>query len=236
MTAGRRGAAPDTALVDAIRAALVDAADPAAAEPMRRYMKSALPYHGVRVPQVRRLTRAIAREHPMADPRVWEATVRALYDEATHREERYAALGLVGHPMYRAFATPAALPLHEHLVRVGAWWDLVDEVAHRVGDVLASHPAEVAPVLLTWSRADSLWLRRCAIISQLGHGASTDLELLEAVIAPNLADREFFLRKAIGWALRDAARANPQWVRAYVDAHPGLSPLSRREALKHLGG
>jgi len=78
------------------------------------------------------------------------------------------------------------------------------------------------------------WLRRVAIISQLGRSDRIDLELLAATVEPNLADPEFFIRKAIGWALRDAARRFPDWVRAFADVHP-LSPLSRREALKHLG-
>ena len=77
-------------------------------------------------------------------------------------------------------------------------------------------------------------MRRSAIICQLQHRADTDLDLLADVIEANVEDREFFIRKAIGWALRDYARTDGRWVRAFVQGHPGLSPLSRREALKHL--
>ena len=80
------------------------------------------------------------------------------------------------------------------------------------------------------------WVRRTAIIAQVGAGEHADPALLADVIEPNLADRDFFIRKAIGWALRDHARADPAWVRAFVTAHDSeLSGLSRREALRHLG-
>ena len=79
-----------------------------------------------------------------------------------------------------------------------------------------------------------MWVRRSAILCQLQHKADTDLDLLTNVIEVNQEDPEFFIRKAIGWALRDYARTDGDWVRAFVQAHSGLSPLSRREALKRL--
>jgi 3-methyladenine DNA glycosylase AlkD len=92
----------------------------------------------------------------------------------------------------------------------------------------------VTPVIRSWARDPDLWLRRTAVLCQLGDKGATDLGLLSEVIEANAGDREFFVRKAIGWALRDYARTDPGWVLAYVEAHPSLSPLSRREALKHL--
>jgi 3-methyladenine DNA glycosylase AlkD len=87
--------------------------------------------------------------------------------------------------------------------------------------------------LLTWTRSDDRWLRRASIICQLGMRDQTDVELLATAIESAMGDRDFFLRKAIGWALRDYARTNPAWVRSFAETHQ-LSPLSRREALKHL--
>ena len=87
-----------------------------------------------------------------------------------------------------------------------------------------------------WSTHDDLWLRRLAIISQLGRRDRVDPALLADVIEPNIPDREFFIRKAIGWALRENARCEPQWVLAFVSDHDQLSPLSRREALQHVSG
>ncbi len=123
--------------------------------------------------------------------------------------------------------------LHRHHVVTGAWWDHVDETAHRISDLVDTHHDELDPVLREWSADDVLWLRRVAIIGQLGLRDRVDLYLLADIIEPNRADPEFFIRKAIGWALREVARWNPAWVRDYVDSNE-LSPLSRREALKHL--
>ena len=92
-----------------------------------------------------------------------------------------------------------------------------------------------SPALRDWSGSDSLWVRRSAIISQVGTGERLDQPLLADVIEPNIDDSDFFIRKAIGWALRDHARHDPAWVSAFVAAHPELSGLSRREALKHIG-
>jgi 3-methyladenine DNA glycosylase AlkD len=125
------------------------------------------------------------------------------------------------------------IDLYRELIVGGAWWDHVDELSHRVGELLTEWPTRVRPVVAGWVNDDDLWLRRCAIICQLGAGSNTDRALLVEAITANTADRDFFIRKAIGWALRDYARTDPEWVRAFVEAHP-LSPLSRREATKHL--
>jgi 3-methyladenine DNA glycosylase AlkD len=102
--------------------------------------------------------------------------------------------------------------------------------------MLRDYPATMRRRMLTWSRSKDLWKRRTSIICQLGFKAQTDLELLYACIEPSLDSREFFLRKAIGWALRQYAWSDPAEVRRYVRAHrERLSPLSHREALKNIG-
>ena len=118
----------------------------------------------------------------------------------------------------------------------GAWWDVVDDVAtHLVGDVLSHHRPAATPVIRAWATGEDLWLRRTAVICQVGHKADTDVELLRLAIEANVDDPSFWLRKAIGWALRQHARTDPDWVRAEVDRlGDRLSGLSRREALKHL--
>jgi 3-methyladenine DNA glycosylase AlkD len=94
-------------------------------------------------------------------------------------------------------------------------------------------PAEIRPALLTWAHSDDRWLRRASVICQLGSRDRVDLDLLTVAIESSVGDSDFFLRKAIGWALRDYARTDPAWVRSFADTHQ-LSPLSRREALRHL--
>lgn len=209
------------------------AADPALAPGMGAYMKvdlnGSLPFLGVRRPEVRRLVRQTAQDLP--DPVGLLAAVRTLWEDATAHEERYASQDLLG--LRWAQDRLDLLDLHHHQIVTGAWWDHVDETAHRIEDLLVAHPDTLDPVLRAWSRDPDRWLRRVAIIAQLGRREETDLDLLTAVIEPNLAEEDFFVRKAIGWALRQLARTDPHWVREFVESHE-LSPLSRREALKHL--
>lgn len=219
---------------DLIRSDLRAAADPTLAPGMAAYMKveqnDSLPFLGVRRPAVRTIIRDRAREQP--DPELLLAAVTTLWDDATAHEERYAAQDLLG--LRWARGRLDLLDLHRHQIVTGAWWDHVDESAHRISDLLAAHPDAMGPVLRGWSTDPDRWLRRVSIIASLGVKDAVDLGLLTEVIEPNLADRDFFVRKAIGWILRDVARHEPDWVRGYVATHD-LSPLSRREALKHLG-
>jgi 3-methyladenine DNA glycosylase AlkD len=227
--------------VGAVRAALAEVGDPERAAQQQAYMKSELPYVGLGAPALKALLRPILVDHRFADRAQWEAAALELFEDATHREEWYAAVALLRHRSYRAWLDPDLLPLLEELVRLGAWWDVVDEVAgHLVGQVLLDHRAAATPVIDEWAvDPDSLWVRRTAMLAQLRHAEATDTDLLERVLVANLDDtaygREFFTRKALGWALRQHARTDPAWVRTFVEDHADrLSGLSRREALKHL--
>ncbi|WP_298130827.1 DNA alkylation repair protein [Micropruina sp.] len=224
-------------LVGAIRTALAARGDPERAVGQQRYMKSALPFHGLTVPQVRALVRKVVAAHPVPDRASWLAAVTTLWDEATHREQRYAAIGVLRDRRYRDWLIPdeALLGLVRHLVTSGAWWDLVDELSHVAGDLLASDRPTMTAVLRGWSREQDLWLRRVSIIAQLGAREATDVELLTYAVEGSIDDPDFFARKAIGWALRDYSKTDAAWVRKYVAAQASrLSPLSRREALKWL--
>jgi 3-methyladenine DNA glycosylase AlkD len=230
---------PDEPLLRQVREALAGAADPARAEPMRAYMKSALPMLGVPKPERTALLRPLLDAHPRPDPDRWRATVLALWRDAAHREERYAALALARHRPYLShlLAHPAdGLPLADELVVTGAWWDLVDETATTlVGPMLRAGPEAVAPVVRRWAVDPDRWRRRAAVICQIGAKGETDAALLAEVVEATAADPDFFLRKGIGWALREHAKTDPAWVRRFVATHD-LSPLTRREALKHLDG
>ena len=103
-----------------------------------------------------------------------------------------------------------------------------------MGAMLAAHPRPVKAALREWAKDDDIWKRRTAILAQLKAKGETDTALLADAIRPSIGDPEFFLRKGIGWALREYSKTDPAWVVAFVEAHPGLSVLSRREALKHL--
>jgi 3-methyladenine DNA glycosylase AlkD len=200
------------------------------------YMRSAMPYRGVGRPAVRRICRPLFAAQPLPDRSTWESAVLQLWDGAEYREERYAATDLTGHRSYRRYQDVTALPLYEHLIVSGAWWDHVDEIAaHRVGPLLRASPRQVRPLLLRWSVADDVWRRRTAIIAQLGSADDTDTDLLASCVVANLDHPDFFVRKGIGWALRQYARTDPAWVRDFVAAHgERMSALSRREATRRL--
>lgn len=226
----------DRGLADAVRAALAAAADADKAGPMQAYMKSELPFRGVPSPQRRALAREAFVAHPLQDRGSWQATVRELWDGAAYREERYLAIDLTGVRAARRWQDPGTVPLYDHMIVTGAWWDYVDELAiRRLGPILRSDQVTLGRLLRSWAVDPDRWRRRTAVIAQVGAKAATDTDLLAAVIDANLDDPDFFLRKGIGWALREYAKTDPRWVRAYVEDHADrISGLSRREALKHL--
>jgi 3-methyladenine DNA glycosylase AlkD len=224
---------PRTVTAAAARTALAAQADPVAAVAMQAYMKSAMPFRGVAKPARERLIRALVSDHPPPDAAALLAEAREIWDGARYREERYLALALVGHRRHRGWAEASwVADLFQGWIVEGGWWDFTDEIAGRhVGPLVRAHGLQ--PVMRAWSAHPDRWLRRTSVICQLGAKADTDIALLTDAIEANIDDPDFFLRKGIGWALRQHARVDPGWVRAFVDGHPGLSPLSRREALKH---
>ena len=228
--------AADRKLIARVRASLKDAADPARAPGMQAYMKSVMPYMGVMAGPQRNVTRSAFKAHPLADFEDWRDTALALWRDATFREERYAAQDLVGYPRYKAFQTPASMAMYEEFIVDGAWWDHVDDIAiHRIGPLLIDYRDEIEPVMRAWSTDDDMWRRRTSIICQVGAKSDIDLGLLYDCIEPNMADTEFFIRKAIGWALRSHAWLNPAEVARYVEANEDrLSGLSKREARKNM--
>jgi 3-methyladenine DNA glycosylase AlkD len=128
------------------------------------------------------------------------------------------------------------MPMYEEIIVGAAWWDVVDTVAaHGVGPIVAAHPAVMRPMMRAWSRDENLWRRRAAILCQIRRRGAADRALLQDCLAPSLGSKEFFLRKAVGWALREVAWDDPTWVVRYVRAHAReLAPLSKREALKNV--
>ena len=215
-------------MIEAIRRELSARADPAKAPEMRAYMKSEMPFLGVQKPGRREVARIVFAAHPLDGFEAWRDTVLRLWREATYREERYLAIALARDRRYRAHRTTAALPMYEELIVTGAWWDFVDEVAIRlVGEL------DIASVLREWASDQDMWKRRTAIIAQIARKDGTDARLLFDCIEPNRGDPEFFIRKAIGWALREYSQVDPDGVERYCATHE-LSPLSRREALRNL--
>jgi len=224
-------------LAGTLRSALRRVAEPARAAPMQAYAKSSMPYLGVIAVPLRRVCREVFADVELPTAAAWRRAVLELWRGARFREERYCAIELTGVKRFEPFQDMASLPMYEEMVVTGAWWDLVDGIAaHRLGLLLRRFPREMRREMRAWSRSDDLWKRRSAILCQLTFKKDTDLDLLYAVVDPALGSKEFFLRKAIGWALRQHAWTDSKEVRRYVREHEKeLSPLSKREALKNVG-
>jgi 3-methyladenine DNA glycosylase AlkD len=223
-------------LVLEVRAALERAADPLKAPNMQAYMKSAMPYRGVSGPEQKVIWRRVFAAHALSSRAEWQEVALHLWRGATFREERYAAIALTDLRAYAAHRTIASVPMFEEMIVSGAWWDFVDAIAtHQLGDVLQADRPRMSKLMRRWSRDSDLWKRRGAILCQIRFKRDTDLALLYDCIEPNLADEQFFIRKAIGWALRQYAWVDPREVKRYVKQNrERLSSLSVREALKNV--
>lgn len=182
-------------------------------------MRGKFEFLGVKTPDRRRASKSFIAAHgPQVVPDLWAEP---------EREFQY-----VGADVLWAKASQLGCADVEWLggfVQQKSWWDTVDALAKTIGQVAT------AQQMLTWSVADNLWLRRVAIIHQLRRKASTDTALLARIIVNNVGSTEFYINKAIGWALREYSKTDADWVRGFVATHE-LSRLSQREALKRLGG
>lgn len=223
------GGAALTAL-DAVVRGLRAAADADRAADMAAYMRGQFPFLGVPTPERRRISRPVvvaARTLPGPEAvglvdRLWSLP---------EREFQY-----VGSDLARAGAArwdPVQLADLRRFVTTHSWWDTVDPLSRAVGDLAATHPG-LGAEMDRWIDDADLWVARVALLHQLGWRDRTDADRLFAFCASRATDTEFFIRKAIGWALRDYARTAPDAVARFVRDHPELSGLSRREALKHL--
>lgn len=219
--------------IAALREALIAVADREKAEPMAAYMKGHFDFLGVNAGDRRGASKALVRWAKTADPDELMDTVERLWSEP-EREFHY-----VGMDAIRAGA------LHLRADQLGSvrglitqtpWWDTVDSLAvHTVGTMVTNHP-DLVTTMDDWIESDDVWIARTAILHQLMYKEKTDVNRLFTYCEMRMEDTDFFMRKAIGWALRQFARTDPDAVRAFVVRNEGdLSGLSKREALKHLG-
>ena len=215
------------------RRALAGVADADKAGPMAVYMKTTMPFYGVPSPLRRAIARSIYDRFPPADADQYRANVLALWN-LDHREEKYLALDFA--IRFKRFVTLAQIELYERMITEGAWWDFVDAIAsHLVGKVVGDDRLRMGSILKEWIDHDDLWLRRTAILCQLRHKEETDEAMLFDFCLRRAHEKEFFIRKAIGWALREYSKSEPEAVREFLVANRGqLSSLTIREASKHL--
>lgn len=214
--------------------ALTAAANPEKAGGMQAYMKTEMPFYGVQKAGRTPILRHLAKEYPPEDRDEYEELVLALWD-LPHREEKYLAQGLA--TKHKQFIVPDSLPLYRRMIVEGAWWDFVDEVAtHMIRPLVINYSNETWPTVDPWIDDEDMWLRRTAIICQVGAKENTDADRLFRFCEQRMHEKEFFIRKAIGWALREYAKTDPDAVARFAEANrDSLSGLSFREATKHIG-
>jgi 3-methyladenine DNA glycosylase AlkD len=229
-------AIPESALADeliaGVTASFRGAADAERAAAQRAYMRDQFPYLGIATPELRRLSRAVLKGS--AQPTTSDCVALALRCwQLPEREFRYFAVDYLVANVKQCESS--LLTTVRALITAESWWDTTDPLATRVvGPLVAADPGLVA-TMDAWVRDGNLWIARTAILHQLHYKAETDEERLFEYCVLQAGHPDFFIRKAIGWALRHYARTSPDAVRAFLDRERDrLSPLSVREAAKHL--
>ncbi|MGV9231986.1 DNA alkylation repair protein [Streptomyces nigra] len=209
------------------------AADPERAAAMRAYMKDVAPFLGIPSPERRALSRSVLQGTPRPDERDCTAVALRCW-RLPEREYQYFAVDLLRRHVRRL--SSGFLPVARHLVTTVPWWDTVDALAaHVVGGLVAADPALTA-AMDAWIEDDDLWVVRTALLHQLRYGERTDAGRLFAYCLRQSGHPDFFVRKAIGWCLREYAKTDPDAVRDFLAREGGrFAPLSVREALKNIG-
>jgi len=221
-------------IADELLAALTEQADPVRAEAEARYLKSDRLHLGVAVPIIRRLTIAAARRFPVEAAADARDLSSALWDQDFHESRMAAVEVLVAHA---GLLGPDDLDFVEGLLRDSGTWALVDNLAEKVaGPVVAAHPAS-AVTLDRWAGDDDFWIRRSAVLALLGpiRAGGGDVDRFFRYADALVGEREFFIRKALGWVLRELSKTRPHLVAGWLADHGGeVSGVTRREAVKYL--
>jgi 3-methyladenine DNA glycosylase AlkD len=221
-----------TDLIQRLSSDIQDNAIPSKAIPMKAYMKNQFEFIGLPCPERNKLYTNFRKNcyKPQCDQELVE-WVGILWAQP-YRE--YKGIAMTELALSRKLISPYVIEDIEKLLVLDSWWDTIDFLASNIfGGYYLGRPNELKLKIDEWSKSNNMWLNRTAILVQLKYKTATDLSLLHSAIVPHLKSSEFFHQKAIGWALRELAKTNPQWVRDYVSANP-LKPLSVREALKHI--
>lgn len=198
--------------------------------PMKQYMKDQFEFFGIKSVERRELTRKFLASYGLPGEKDYDSIIREFWT-FPQREFQYAALDILERLVRKI---PASVELLEDLIITKSWWDTVDWLATKiVGLRFSQNPELITPAYTRWMLSDNIWLQRVCILFQLKYKQNTDKKLLFSTIQKLSGSKEFFIRKAIGWALREYSKSNPEGVRKFVDNND-LAPLSRKEALRLL--
>ena len=200
------------------------------ARQMSKYMLNKFEYIGIKTPERRKIFKNFFKEYKNEEKIDWEFVNKCW--ENKYREFQYIAADYLKNMKDKL--TRDDIPKLKQLILKKSWWDTIDNLDMTIG-ALALKDSNVNKILLEWSIDENIWLRRIAIDHQLLRKEKTNTELLEKILKNNLGQAEFFINKAIGWALRDYSKTNPEWVRNFIEENrENMAKLSIKEASKYL--
>ncbi len=215
--------------VEDIFQGLKEVANPEDAIHMKAYMKDQFEFLGLKTPVRRKLSKVFFKKN--SSLAIDWKFIHQAWDNP-YREMQYVVLDYL--QLKQKALTPSDLPKIKKLAQTKPWWDTIDFLCRSVGYISLHYP-ETKKIVLDWSRDKDFWLRRIAIEHQLLQKEETDVQLLEQILINNLNQTEFFINKAIGWALRDYSKTNPDWVLEFIEKYKDkLSKLSIKEGSKYL--
>lgn len=200
------------------------------AGPMKKYMKDHFPFLGIKSPLRKELEKQFFKETGILKEEFNKDIVEGLWDK-DEREYQYTAITYIGKFIKKM--PKDTILLLERLITTKSWWDSVDSIAPQVGELARNYPELVEENINHWSKHDNFWLRRASILFQLKYKNETNEALLYKYMVKNADSKEFFIQKAIGWALREYSKTNPESVKAFIEGNQ-LAPLSIREGSKYL--
>jgi len=197
---------------------------------MQAYMKTDQPFYGVQSKLRKQIFREAIRRYPITSHTEWKTVVLELWN-GTHREDMYQALEVA--ERYKEYYDESAWILFEKLLRSATNWDTVDWLSSNLIGQLVDKYRHFEKNIWEWTDDENFWVRRASLLTHLKHKEKSNIKLLSQTILKLAHEKEFFIRKAIGWVLRQYSYTNPNWVQHFVNENEDvLSGLSKREALK----
>lgn len=214
-----------------LREEISSLSNPSNRKQMEAYMKNLFVFFGVKSPERKAVLKSFLKQYGLPRIDETENVTKELWS-FRERELHYSAMEIVHRTKY--INEEASIELLEWMITNNSWWDTVDFIASNLcGIYFKKHPQMINSVATKWNKSDNMWLIRTSILYQLKYKDLTNTSLMNAFIKPHLNSKEFFIQKAIGWALRQYSKSNPAWVEDFVNSHE-LKPVSKREAVKYL--
>lgn len=198
---------------------------------MEAYMLNQFTFFGLQTPERRKLCKEHYRRYPVKDLKDLETIVKECF-QLEQREFQYFGIELFS--FHKKLWKPSSVKMMEYCLQEKSWWDSVDHIASEwLGSFFKLFPEQIEPVTKKWNHSENMWLQRSSIMFQKAYKKNTDTALLSKYILNCKHSKEFFIQKAIGWALREYSKTDPKWVKTFVKQNK-LAPLSEREALKRI--